>query len=621
MSGKIRVLSDQTINEIAAGEVIENPSSVIKELVENAIDADSTEITIEIRGGGRQLIRITDNGCGMIPDDALLCLERHATSKIRSSNDIFSVGTLGFRGEAVPSIAAISKFTLLTSPRGHENPQGTLVLVDGGKIISSGPAAREPGTTFEIKQLFFNVPVRKKFQRSPVYDAQEIEKLCIAFALAHPQIQFTLISNEERVLKTGVGQGEDILGQRIEALLGSDLRAQMKPINASLDGFSLQGYIGLPSLHRPNRTGQYLFINGRSVVSPWIGHLIKESFGTMLPSGRHPLFILNLLVPNGCVDVNVHPQKREVRFSYDLNIKELVRTAINPVLHPAFELHQEERETPFSPTPLPPPAWKNNVWAVDSLEIEEDVEINTSKKAPPPHRNIEQFTKPLPWENETPISLSSPPQSLQTALNIPSSPIPSLLCTMNGYLLLDGNSLKGSSLYPEKSDDCAFALIDQRRAHHRIIYESCLDQNKGVLALQSLLVPHPLQLSTIESQLLARNNDTLRKIGISLLQIGPQTWVVESIPQLLGSVNIQALIEEILEALQHEKADLLSAALADKLATHASHNAVARSSKLSFEEGRSLLAQLCSCKQPLFCPKGKPIIIALSNNELQKRFG
>lgn len=617
MSGKIRILSDQTINEIAAGEVIENPCSVIKELVENAIDAGSTEITVEMRGGGRQLIRITDNGCGMIPDDAMLCLERHATSKIRSSHDIFAVGTLGFRGEAVPSIAAISKFTLLTSPRGHENPQGTLVMVDGGKIISSGPAVREPGTTFEIKQLFFNVPVRKKFQRSPVYDAQEIEKLCVAFALAHPHIQFKLISNEETIINTGVGQGEDILGQRIEALLGKDIRSQMKPAHAALDSFVLSGFVGLPSLHRPNRTGQYLFINGRSVVSSWISHLVKESFGTMLPTGRHPLFILNLSIPHNSVDVNVHPQKREVRFSNDLNIRELIRSALNPALHPSFDIPIETSyipsQAPITPAPAPA-AWKNNPWAIP---IDEN-EIVKKFDAAPERKIVEH--KPLPWENETIAPIQVAPTTFQAPLDLPQIIAPRLLATLNGYLMIEGSSLKGSPLYSDKNDECAFALIDQRRAHHRIIYEKCMQIDTRSFHLQPLLVPQPLKLSTQEAQLLSLHAQTLNRVGITVQQIGPQAWAVDSIPHFMDSVNIQELIEELLQALQIDKPDLLHSALAEKLAAFAGKNSISRSEKLSFEEGQALLSQLCGSKQPFFCPQGKPIIVSLSHLELQKKF-
>lgn len=614
MSGKIRVLNEQTINEIAAGEVIENPASVVKELVENAIDAGSTEITIEIRGGGRQLIRITDNGCGMIPDDAMLCLERHATSKIRSSHDIFSIGTLGFRGEAVPSIAAISKFTLLTAPREATNAEGSLILVDGGKVISSGPAAREPGTTFEIKQLFFNVPVRKKFQRSPVYDAQEIEKLCIAFALAHPHIQFHLISNEESILRTEICQGENPLKQRIEALLGRELALQMRPVEASLDAFTLKGYVGLPSLHRPNRTGQYLFINGRNVISPWISHIVKESFGTMLPTGRHPLFILTLTIPSNCVDVNVHPQKREVRFSQDLNIKELVHSALNPILHPITAVERNES------IPLPsPPSWKSPLWQHPVLEEEkEELKLPTLPRSKPVEENL---PKVLPWDDdEEPIFITKEaPKPIQTALPLPQQPIPLLVATLNGYLLVDGNSIKGTTLHLEKNEDCAFALIDQRRAHHRVIYDQCLNQ-KETLPIQPLLIPHPLQLSSVESRIIAEHHTLLKQSGISLQQIGPQSWAVEAIPQVLGAISIQELVENLLILFQENKPDLLQPAIASKLADLASKSAIARSEKISLEEGKALLKQLCACAQPHFCPQGKPTVLALTHLELQKRF-
>src|ERR1700733_11151590 len=314
MPSRIGVLDEHTINQIAAGEVIENSASVVKELLENAIDAGSTEISVEIKAGGRQLIRVTDDGCGMCRDDAILCLERHATSKIRNLEDVYSIGTMGFRGEAIPSIASISKMTILTCE--EEGKEGTLVMVDGGKIINCVSAARSRGTTIEIKSLFFNVPVRKKFQRSPTYDGIEILKVVSIQALAHPEIKFQLIHNQNHELSLMSQTNEDFLSQlggRVSSVVGSEFKAGLKTASFDKEKYHVQGFLGLPTYTRHNRTGQYLFINRRAVFSPFISYAVREGYGTSLATNRHPVYVLHLTLPGYLIDVNVHPQKREVR--------------------------------------------------------------------------------------------------------------------------------------------------------------------------------------------------------------------------------------------------------------------------------------------------------------------
>ena len=296
MVSKIRVLSENSINKIAAGEVIENPASVVKELVENSLDAGATDICVEIKGGGRQLIRVTDNGSGMSADDALLCLERHATSKIRDVQDIHQITSLGFRGEAIPSIASISKFMLLTCLH-EKSEEGTLVIVEGGNILKCAPAACSPGTTIEVKSLFFNVPVRKKFQKSPAYDTTEILKMLSLLALGHPDIKFQLISNQEILLNAPAPLStsfDDQLGERINAVLGSEFFQGTCHAQGSKGDLELQGYIGLPACTRHNRTGQFLFINKRAVFSPLISYAVREGYGPSLSTNRHPLFVLHL---------------------------------------------------------------------------------------------------------------------------------------------------------------------------------------------------------------------------------------------------------------------------------------------------------------------------------------
>ncbi len=330
---QIRVLTEETINQIAAGEVIENPASVVKELVENSIDAGASHIAVHIKGGGFQLIKVADDGWGMDADDALLCFERHATSKLSQLDDLTTLTSMGFRGEALASIASISRIELTTS-----KSEGTRIEIDAGKIISVQAAPRTVGTTFEIRSLFFNVPARKKFQKKPSTAAVEVHRLLIQLSLAHPEVGFELISNEEKILQLPSTSLED----RIEKLsLSKAIRVQ-----AEQRGYQLRGFLGKPSDHRPNRMGQYLFVNRRPIISPLVSFAVKEGYGERLDEKRFPIFVLHLEVPTDLIDVNVHPQKKEVRFQESDFLREWIRSQV---------------QKNFGATPPPPPLEKSSV--------------------------------------------------------------------------------------------------------------------------------------------------------------------------------------------------------------------------------------------------------------------
>lgn len=474
MPSKIRVLSEHTINKIAAGEVIENPSSVVKELVENSLDAGATDICVEIKGGGRQLVRITDDGCGMNADDALLCLERHATSKIREVEDLHTLGTMGFRGEAVPSIAAISKFTLLTCPQ--EQPStGTMLIVDGGKIIKCCPAACATGTTIEVKSLFFNVPVRKKFQKSPAYDTNEILKMLSLLALGHPDIKFQLISNQQTILTTPISQAAtflDKLGERIATVLGKDFFAFTCPLEGSKGDIRLRGFIGQPTYSRHNRTGQYLFINGRGVFSPLISYTIRDGFGPSLGTNRHPVFVLHLELPGSLIDVNVHPQKREVRLRQEAILRDLLVQSVEQALQKkglALEVELPDLPPTFAPSPFPKYSFSqvtDDESPKPSVQWNAPVLKNSYRPSPPP-LYIRQEPEPLLF--------NEPPKSPQ---------VPRVLTTIPSYIIVEPTSL-------ERSREGGLCLVDQRAAHARIIYEKlCRQWNLLTLCLYKLYLFH-----------------------------------------------------------------------------------------------------------------------------------
>lgn len=587
MPMKIRVLDEHTINKIAAGEVIENTASVVKELVENSLDAGATDICVEIRAGGRQLIRITDNGCGMDTDDALLCLERHATSKIRQVDDIHSIDTMGFRGEAIPSIASISKFTLLTRPI-ETATTGTMVIVDGGKVIQCCSAACSPGTTIEVKSLFFNVPVRKKFQRSPIYDANEVLKVLSSLALGYPHIQFQLISDQKNVFSTKNCMSEefsDQLGQRIKDILGIEFLESMSALQGNLEGYAVRGYIGLPTNTRPNRMGQYLFINQRAVTSALINFAVREGYGTALPSGRHPIFVLHVTIPGELVDVNVHPQKREVRLRQEQELKEMLMKAVSEALQGktiAYEPMPEERKETF----LPQPQFETKSFPAYSL----------------PTFTLPEMPKPIliAKNNEpTELPLETTPQRI----------IPRVLTTLKHYILIEAWKT------PE-----GLCVVDQKAAHARVIFEKLALQQQEIPA-QGLLIPYVFEATAFESALLIENLEELNKLGISIYQSGPQRFLVDALPVCFGNTDVQQLIVAMVEKMRdyHDK-EALRREQIKQLAMAASRASISHRTRLSLFEAQALIDQLLRCQQPYHCPMGMPTMITVTYDELEKKF-
>lgn len=636
---RIRVLDEHTINKIAAGEVIENPASVVKELVENALDAGSTEISVEIAGGGRQLIRISDNGCGMSADDAVLCLERHATSKIRNVEDIHEILTMGFRGEAIPSIASISKFTILTTPykEGDKNCQGSMVIVEGGRLISCSPAARSQGTTMEVKSLFFNMPVRKKFQKSPTYDAQEILKILTILSLGYPHIKFELISDQKLLLDTSLLPSDhsfqEKLGFRIESILGREFLASLCPVSFKNENFTLEGYVGLPSHHRQNRTGQYLFINQRAVQSPLISFAIREGYGTMLGSNRHPVFVLHLQMPGSLLDVNVHPQKKEVRIRQDHKLKEYIIEAIQKALqknnfaeeNEEKAIHYENFSSPspsqsyqnlLSPpfnSPAHPPA---NLRITELSSIPENLFGETQYESKPfAEISVPPFfaTKTRP----TPI-----PESSQTFQFISKKLQPRILAAVPGYLLLDPLSIDPNS-FPNLSLRASegFCVVNQRAAYARIFYERSLNHSTKPQGIQTLLIPITIEFSNLESVLLLEHLSVLQSMGFGIKEFGENTFIIDSVPDLLKNEKLEACITAIVQDLREfQDTKRLQREREKQIALLACRNSLSGNRKLSIEEAQGLLTQLLDCQTPSQCPMGRSTIINLTSDDLSKLF-
>lgn len=616
-ASKIRVLSDHTINKIAAGEVIENPASVVKELVENAIDAGSTEICIEIQLGGRQLIRISDNGCGMSRDDAILSLERHATSKIREVEDIQNLFTMGFRGEAIPSIAAISKFTLLTCA----GLEGTHIHVEGGNILSCSAAVRSPGTTIEVKSLFFNVPVRRKFQRSPSYDAQEIIKMVSALAMGHPCVHLELISDQKLIFKTPVLSAESTFQERllskIECLQGKEIASNLTPLNFNHPPYKLEGFIGVPSFHRPNRTGQFLFINQRAVQSPLISVAVREGYGSMLGTNRYPVFMLHLHLPGSLLDVNVHPQKKEVRLREGTKLKEALIQAVQGALQKeescfeAYEKSEENESYKNSFRPFHPPHFQVNEEAWEFKENKDAVftpMVNTSSTTPLP--------SPLTRRPVTSISASLPSLFDSSSAKL----IPRVSLTISNYLIVDPLSAALDQI-PFKDERGGLCLINQQSAYARICYEKLLNKEEEPQFLQSLLIPITLQLSPLEGELLQEHLPLINKLGFSIREFGEHTFLLDALPPFIKQEKTESCLMEILQDLiENEESRHLQNKKEERLALAACRATLPKNKRLEIDEAQRLVDQLFACSNSYRCPMGTPIFACISPEELSRHF-
>lgn len=616
MFTKIRLLDEQTINKIAAGEVIENPSSVVKELVENSLDAGATSICIEIQQGGRELIRVSDNGCGMSHDDALLSLERHATSKIKEVEDIQELLTMGFRGEAIPSIASISKFTLLTCSK-EASQKGCLLRVEGGRIISTGPAARSPGTTIEVKSLFFNVPVRRKFQKSPNYDTQAVLKIISLLALGYPTIQFELISDQNILLKTPLTNTslsfDEHLEKRIEVVLGKDFSKELSAIQLKHPPYLVEGYFGLPAQHKPNKSGQYLFINQRAVYSPIVSNAIREGYGTMLPSQRFPVFVVHLKLPGSLVDVNVHPQKKEVRLRQEQVLKELLINSVQTSLQKSC-LHSQaflnySREENVEKESVPS-FFQNKIELNQVCEEKWEYRENIAN----PSVSLPVFPVTRPTSNgEAENNEYIHPLFAMAEGN------PKALLTVKGYVLLDSTNAKLNSVV--RNQPGGLCLLSQKNAYARIYYERLLKKSIAKNEIQSLLIPLTLTFNGLEADLVKTHLHQLNQLGFSIREFGDHSFMLDGYPDFLEKQNLVDCLNEIVKDLTIlQETRRLQQIKEEQFAWIACKASFPSAKRLSVQEAQLLIDQLFDCSIPFQCPLGKATITYWSSDEMNKFF-
>ncbi len=589
--GKIRVLPAQIANKIAAGEVVERPSSVVKELVENAIDAGARKITVVLEQAGKELIQVIDDGQGMDRQDALLAFERHATSKIEAVSDLDRIVTLGFRGEALPSIASVSRVELKTCPAGENS--GVLVRLEGGKVVHQQEIALKPGTVISVKNLFYNTPARRNFLRADVTELNHINKVLKRFFLGYPEIAFEVLHNGKELYNLPASD----LEERLTRVLGKKLYEGLVYVQETLNEIELEGYVCRPDMARGNSVNQFIFLNKRTIQNRNLSHAVFQGYGNLLDRYRYPQFVMYLTIPPHLVDVNVHPTKMEVRFANERVIYHLFLSAVRKAVQskdivPEFSLGTRSKE---------------------QQEIMQ--KFQSRRFSAPPARH---FPKMRPGEeapaNQLAFSYTLPTREewekgdhgeKSEEENTPYQP--PLWQVHRRYILSQIKS--------------GLVIIDQHVAHERILYEKILDylsQEKRVPS-QQLLFPQTLELALEDYLIFGEIKAWLYKIGFSITELSGRTILIEAIPADVRVGYEGKVLLEIIdyfrenEGSKYQPHEKIAAAFACK-------NAIKSGEKLTQKEMASLVDQLFATREPYFCPHGRPVIVTLNLEEIDKKF-
>ena len=640
----IQLLPEYLANQIAAGEVVQRPASVVKELLENAVDAGATTVRLIVKEAGKQLVQVVDNGAGMTPTDARMSLERHATSKIRSTEDLFRIRTLGFRGEALASIAAVAQVEIRTKQRQHDT--GTQLVVEGSQVISQGPTACPDGTSISVKNLFFNVPARRNFLKSNAVEMRHVLDEFQHVALANPQIAFSLFQNELEVFSLPAGR----LSQRIVALLGNTYKEQLAACEEVTPFVTVRGYIGKPEAAKKSRGDQFFFVNNRFIRSAYLNHAVLAAYEGLLPKDTHPFYVLFLELDPKAIDINVHPTKTEIKFEDEKTVYAVVRAAVRQALGlhsltPSLDFEGDVNFAPIRPlrtatgagafsgasAALPPPraaaahpdALADSVAAAargggrapaadraparPTEQARRDLEAfyrelgqalrpaDADPAAPTPPAGPGPPTPPLP---ELPFTHAAPPS--------PNHPIPHSPRTtqvLNRYVLL-----------PVKS---GLMLIDQEAARERILYEQYANEERGAVPSQTLLFPRPLTFSPADYAVLTELTPSLHQLGFRFAEFGPHTIAIEAVPADLPAQGEQALLEGLIEQFRSGAAPLRldrREALARRVAQATSQP------RLPDVEMSALVDRLFACQVPSYTPDGRPTVALLDGEQLAAFF-
>lgn len=600
MSDKIKVLPENLANKIAAGEVIERPASVVKELVENAIDAGGSRIAVEIKAGGKQLIRVVDNGRGMSREDAALAFERHATSKIDNEDDLYRIGTFGFRGEALASIASVARVDLSTNTAGEA--AGTRIRIDGGADPRVTDAGRARGTTISVSQLFYNVPARRKFLRTTGTETRHIVSAVSTTAMAYPEIAFSLTVDGKEILSL---PSLSNTYSRAQAVMGNTLMNQMIPVTYDDELVKIHGFISRPDATRVSRTHQYLFINQRPVSSRALNHAVFEGYGSILPRERYPVSIIFLAVDLDQVDVNVHPAKREIRFSDESSVYKRLLQAIRLALQNSDVVPVFETDTPDVSTMLPAAAPVNGgggaTDAGSAMERRTQIDLFG-----PARRGADAAEGDWTYTSGDPAREGNDEARRGTVREeVHAEPV-SLWQLHNAYI------------FAQVKD--GFILIDQHGAHERVLFERALQtMDREAAPSQQLLFPVTMDLMIPQFALVQEHFDLFGRLGFNLKLFGERTVVVDAVPCAANKQGVDMLFQRMIENLQDLPAKELKAE--ERIArTFSSHAGIRKGDPLSQREMNTLVNDLFATEMPYVTPGGRPIVVRMPLEEIERRF-
>jgi DNA mismatch repair protein MutL len=643
---KIRILPEAVANRIAAGEVVERPASVVKELLENALDAGARSVRVEIESGGKHMIRVSDDGCGMSHDDALLAFERHATSKLRSADDLLSIATLGFRGEALPSIASVSRFLLETCAAGEE--QGTRVEFAGGKLLGVKPAGLPTGTTVSVADLFYCVPARRKFLKSDTTEMGHVASLVTHYALANPDKQFALKTPTQEILNV---PPVDTLAERVYQLFGRQTLAEMieiAPVSAPIRGaitepnaeaptgsgeLTVRGFVSRPEVQRANRNGIYIFVNRRLVRDRLLLHAIHEAYRNILPADVFPVALLFIDLPCEEVDVNVHPAKIEVRFRHSQCVHDFARDAVRQALSkarpvPSFAVAgrtlsatgQSGLATAAAPAPISPPRAVlpvSEAYAVGPGEV-------FALTEPPVHPEAQRFdfdalTAPPPAisnPNEQNFAMPQPETISPEAVNNPEAPADASRL----WGLRPLGQVNASFIVAVNSE--GLWIVDQHVAHERVLFEQHVRaRREGAVMGQRLLIPIVVDLTPRQRATFDQISEELSANGFDVTPMGAQSVAIQATPAGVANSDAERLLAEILDGIEREhqaiSIDSLQAQIAASTACHA---AIKVNMPLDQPKMEWLLTELAKTESPMSCPHGRPVILRYSVREIERAF-
>lgn len=610
MSDIIQLLPDAVANQIAAGEVIQRPASAVKELLENAIDAQADNISLVIKDAGKALIQVNDNGIGMSDTDARLSFERHATSKIKSSADLFKIDTKGFRGEALASIAAIAHVELKTKK--EDNELGTKIIVEASEVKEQEPCSTSKGTSFSMKNLFYNVPARRNFLKSNAVEIKHIIDEFQRVALVHSEISFSMYNNGNEVFNLNKGT----FRQRIVAMFGDKYNQKLVPVSENTDLVSIEGFVSKPEFAKKTRGEQFFFVNNRFIKNAYLNHAVQNAFDQLLSKDQFPSYFLKLTIDPAKIDINIHPTKTEIKFEDERSIYAIIRTTIKQALgkHNISPTLDFEQESSFKV-----PLFNKSTDSIKTPTIRVTPGYNpfeTKKEAPSikrqPTDNWESLYSSFEKDSADIIHHTTPPKEEQQVIssnwdNVDNDEVQTLLQLHNKYILTQLKS--------------GFLIIDQQRAHERILFEEFsknLEEGKG--STQQLLFPETVDFTNADTELMNEIIAEIKTLGFELDKVGRNSFVISGMPAELKEQNIKKTLENLLEQFKLNESEL-KLKRRENLALSMSRSAsIKAGKKLGEEEMKALVDQLFACEMPYSLPNGKPTVITLNLDDLNQQF-